>query len=188
MLDILKLGKSEKPKHTPTEVIEKCVTALDTLHENPLDKGADKAKAVVSKCLKDLKYWLFHAPTDEDGYEPTKEHVVDLAHKILRTNMLHYIVLVLDQLEFEVRKDAAQVFGAIVRIKEGPDELCPGAAYVAAREAILEKLIDGCVPPAGCSGGWGQGNTQQSTQQTLASSSAAKQPVHTTPVPGGSVY
>jgi calcium binding protein 39 len=155
MLDILKLGKSEKPKHTPTEVIEKCVTALDTLHENPLDKGADKAKAVVSKCLKDLKYWLFHAPTDEDGYEPTKEHVVDLAHKVLRTNMLHYIVLVLDQLEFEVRKDAAQVFGAIVRIKEGPDELCPGAAYVAAREAILEKLIDGCVPPAGRLEEWG---------------------------------
>jgi calcium binding protein 39 len=45
-------------------------------------------------------------------------------------------------LDFEARKDAAQVFGATVRIKDA-EEKAPGAAYVLQRPYILNMLFQG---------------------------------------------
>jgi hypothetical protein len=48
-------------------------------------------------------------------------------------------------LDFETRKDAAQVFGALVRIKEDAAERSPGAIYVEQHPDILRRLFDGWV-------------------------------------------
>jgi len=45
-------------------------------------------------------------------------------------------------LDFEVRKDAAQVFGTSVRIKDA-DGKAPGAAYVLQRPYIMNSLFLG---------------------------------------------
>lgn len=50
-------------------------------------------------------------------------------------------VLALPNLEFEARKDAAQVIGAIVRLDNGGD--VPGVHYVVEKPKLLESLVDG---------------------------------------------
>ena len=50
-------------------------------------------------------------------------------------------VLALPNLEFEARKDAAQVIGAIVRLDNGGD--VPGVQYVVEKPKLLESLFLG---------------------------------------------
>jgi len=59
------------------------------------------------------------------------------AHTHTRTHTQHLV-----DLDFEARKDAAQVFGATVRIKDA-EEKAPGAAYVLQRPYILNMLFQG---------------------------------------------
>ena len=142
VFDIRKLGKSEKPKHTQADVIEKCVHALASLDSVNPDRTPEKAKSQVAKCLKDMKYWLFHTPTSDTDYAPKREDVIALADEVLNTDLLLLLAQMLGLLEFEVRKDAAQVFGAVVRIKD-QKEVCPGAVYVQQHPKILEYLCEG---------------------------------------------
>lgn len=102
-----------------------------------------------------MKYWLF----GDEGHEPTKDAVITLAAEIVKTDFLLMVVQQLTVLGFEARKDAAQVFGAVVRIKDQNDA-CPGARHVEGHLDILQMLFQGCaaVPhQAGRWPGWGVG-------------------------------
>lgn len=136
LFDIRKLVK-ERPKTVP-EVLTKAVAALQALEALGKEKG-EKEQQVVQKCLGYLKFWLFG---DEQGHEPTKESVVSLAYEVVKTDFQLLLVKNIALLDFETRKDAAQVFGAIVRIKDHEDK-CPGAIYVQQHQEIMSMLFAG---------------------------------------------
>jgi calcium binding protein 39 len=124
----------EKPKSVQ-EVVQKAAAGFEALSplitEDGLStdpkhaKAKEKAFESIAKYLAYMKLFLFG---DEDQ-EPKKENVIALAEESCRYNLLPQLVKYLEYLDFEVRKDAAAVFGAIVRIKDNNDR-CPGAQYV----------------------------------------------------------
>lgn len=141
------LLKSNQPK-TPAEVVTKLVTALEALSANKGDeKALDRAHESVAKYLLAAKLLLF----GDDEHEATKENAIALAHEAGRTPLLSLIVNRMVDLEFESRKDAAQVFGALVRIKGNNDERGPGIIYVQKHPEIPTLLFNGWVlpPPPG---------------------------------------
>eukprot|EP00879_Flechtneria_rotunda_P011050 GHRR01011546.1.p1 GENE.GHRR01011546.1~~GHRR01011546.1.p1 ORF type:complete len:242 (+),score=4.26 GHRR01011546.1:71-796(+) len=141
LFDIRKLVK-ERPK-TPAEVLGKAVTALNALEALGREKG-EKEQAQVHKYLGYLKFWLFG---DEQGHEPTRESVIALAQEVVKTDFQLLLVKCIPLLDFETRKDASQVFGAIVRIKDHDDK-CPGAQYVQEHQEILDVLFTGYDNPS----------------------------------------
>ncbi len=52
------------------------------------------------------------------------------------------IAQVLPALEFEARKDAAQMVGAVLRLDNGGD--CPGTQYLLHHPQLLTVLFEGC--------------------------------------------
>eukprot|EP00878_Enallax_costatus_P029750 GHUV01032296.1.p1 GENE.GHUV01032296.1~~GHUV01032296.1.p1 ORF type:complete len:165 (+),score=34.65 GHUV01032296.1:186-680(+) len=141
LFDIRKLVK-ERPKTVP-EVLAKAIAALQALESLGREKG-EKEQQTIHKCLGYLKFWLFG---DEQGHEPTKDNVVSLAYEVVKTDFQLYLIKNIALLEFETRKDAAQVFGAIVRIKD-QDDKCPGAIYVQQHPEILNMLFEGYDDPS----------------------------------------
>ncbi|KAG2450688.1 hypothetical protein HYH02_004527 [Chlamydomonas schloesseri] len=137
---------AEKPK-TPAEVVSKLTAAFEALQTAGRglrdEKALDKAHESVAKYLGYAKLVLF----GDDEHEATKENALALAQEAGRTDLLSLIVKNLGDLEFESRKDAAQVFGAIIRIKEN-DERGPGAAYVLGHPEIPTLLFNGYDDPA----------------------------------------
>lgn len=137
------LLKSNQPK-TPAEVVTKLVTALEALSANKGDeKALDRAHESVAKYLLAAKLLLF----GDDEHEATKENAIALAHEAGRTPLLSLIVNRMVDLEFESRKDAAQVFGALVRIKGNNDERGPGIIYVQKHPEIPTLLFNGYDEP-----------------------------------------
>jgi calcium binding protein 39 len=67
----------------------------------------------------------------------------NIALQVVRTDFVLLLVSNIALLDFETRKDAAQVFGALVRIKEDAAERSPGAIYVEAHPQILSMLFGG---------------------------------------------
>lgn len=100
----------------------------------------ERALEKVALNLGCIKQFLF----GDDSREPTKESVISLAYEACKTELLSLLVKHLQELEFEARKDAAQVFGAIVRIRD-PEERSPGATYVEQHYEIIDQLFQGCV-------------------------------------------
>ena len=142
--DIRRLVK-ERPKTAP-EIVSKAVAGLQALETANRDRALDRALEQVSKYLGYMKFWLF----GDEGHEPTKDNVIALAHEVVRTDFLLLLVTHLPSLDFEARKDAAQVFGAVVRIRDAAGQECPGAGYVREHAQILDMLFDGCVGGCGC--------------------------------------
>lgn len=131
----------ERPKE-PAEVLAKAVAALQALDVQGRER-TDKEQAQVHKYLGYLKFFLF-GDEQGGGHDPTKESVVALVRQVVRTDFQLLVVQHLPLLDFEARKDAAQVFGAIVRIRDdAAGSVCPGAEYVVRRPQIMALLFDG---------------------------------------------
>jgi calcium binding protein 39 len=135
LFDIRKLVK--ETKKTPGEVVQKALVALQALATDGPNK--EKEQASIHKYLGFMKLWLFR---DEQGHGPTRDKVIALAHEVVGTDLQLLIVQNIALLDFETRKDAALVFGAIVRIKDQNDT-CPGAMYVKEHPQILSLLFKG---------------------------------------------
>ena len=110
----------DKPR-TAHEVVAKALAALQALDAGLRDRALERALEAVSKALAAMKLWLY----GDEGHEPTRANVVALADEAVRTDLLAELPAKLALLDFEARKDAAQVFGAIVRIRDAADR-CPG--------------------------------------------------------------
>ena len=132
----------DKPR-TAHEVVAKALAALQALDAGLRDRALERALEAVSKALAAMKLWLY----GDEGHEPTRANVVALADEAVRTDLLAELPAKLALLDFEARKDAAQVFGAIVRIRDA-DDRCPGAAYVEQHFDVVEALFDGYADPA----------------------------------------
>ncbi|KAI8463698.1 MAG: Mo25-like protein [Monoraphidium minutum] len=127
---------------TPAEIVTKVVGALHSL-DTLKDKALDKALDTVQRSLEQMKSCIF----GDEGHEPTKANVVALAEEVVRSDLLALVPGKLLALGFETRKDAAQVFGAVVRIRDNEDK-CPGAHYVEQHFEIMEELFNGYKEPS----------------------------------------
>lgn len=131
----------EKPK-SAAEVVSKIVASLEGLNAARHERRVERALEDVAKHLSQLKILLF----GDDGHEPTKENVLCIAIEATQGALLFLLVQHLGDLDFEARKDAAAVFGAIVRIR-GANEQSPGATYIMNKPEILAMLFDGYDDP-----------------------------------------
>uniref|UniRef100_A0A7S3VHR4 Mo25-like protein n=1 Tax=Dunaliella tertiolecta TaxID=3047 RepID=A0A7S3VHR4_DUNTE len=138
------LGGAKHQKPYP-ETIAKLVASLEAL-DTPQAEGRDarlKYLENISRYLASMKIHLFGGAE----VEVSKAKVLEIARELLKTDLLYLLVKHLVDLDFEARKDAAQVFGAAVRIKDAEDK-APGSAYVLQRPYIMNMLFLGYGEPS----------------------------------------
>mmetsp|Transcript_11561 Transcript_11561/g.34696 ORF Transcript_11561/g.34696 Transcript_11561/m.34696 type:complete len:336 (+) Transcript_11561:410-1417(+) len=133
---VLHRGKS---RSTP-DLVAKTVTALEKL-DNGGSVTTDKQLDEISKSLAVMKTTMFAAGDSEAA----KDAAVTTTYEAIKHDFLMSAVRALPNLEFEARKDAAQVIGAIVRLDNGGD--VPGIKYVTETPELLTALFDGYSDP-----------------------------------------
>ncbi|CAG9467076.1 unnamed protein product [Pedinophyceae sp. YPF-701] len=131
LADIFRKGKVK----APAEAVEKFIQAASRQAQG--GKDAAKAKEDVVKYMGHLKVLLFGNGEDQKA---TLEDALAVATSGCEHGLLQTLVTSLQDFDFETKKDAAQVFGALVRMREGDS---PGANYVLERPELLLQLADG---------------------------------------------
>jgi calcium binding protein 39 len=134
----------DKPR-SAEEVVGKACQALEAqaqANSGNKEKAVEKAKEDVERYLNFLKQWLF----GDEAQGATRENAIAIAAEACRSELLRLMVTHIAQLDFEARKDVAQIFGAIVRIKDA-DEQPIGAQFLREHPDVLGDLIDGWVRP-----------------------------------------
>lgn len=133
----------DKPK-SAQELALKAFQAFQELETAKKEKQTEKAIEHVSNYLRVVAFWLF----GDDEHEPNRENVLSLVSEICRTELLVQIVKHLRDLDFETRKDATKIFGAVLRFKDdasGAQSI--GAAYISKRHGIMDRLFQGYEDP-----------------------------------------
>jgi hypothetical protein len=129
----------DKPKNAH-ELATKAFLAFQCLDAAKKERQTEKAHENVANYLRVVAFWLF----GDDEHDPNRENVLALVQEICQTELLVQIAKHLKDLDFETRKDATKIFGAVVRIKDDPSNRSSlGAAYILGRPGILEWLFRG---------------------------------------------
>lgn len=138
LLDNIKDVLKDRPK-SGAAVLPKLLAQLQVLDtDKDKERAVEKALEGIAKYLAQFKTFLFGT---EDS-EVSKESVLALANECVKTDVLLLLLRHLTILDFESRKDASQVFSAVVRIRDAAGQ-APGAAYVRAHADMLELLLSG---------------------------------------------
>lgn len=128
-----------KPKlKSPAELVSKTNAALGIVTSVQKDRAVDKAVEDVGRYLEQMKIHVF----GNEEHPATKENVLDLAKEVCNQGLLLGVCQYLGELEFESRKDAALVVGALVRVNDDEDRF-PAVEYVKQHPVILECLFNG---------------------------------------------
>lgn len=123
-------GKSQK---SPAEVVKALKEAV-----NALERGDKKAQEDVSKNLVHIKNMLYGTAETE----PQADIVVaQLAQELYNSNLLLLLVQNLSRIDFEGKKDVAQVFNNILRRQIGTRS--PTVEYICTKPEILFTLMSG---------------------------------------------
>nr|XP_031837433.1 protein Mo25 isoform X1 [Nomia melanderi] len=126
-------GKSQK---SPAEVVKALKEAVNALERG--DKKVEKAQEDVSKNLVHIKNMLYGTAETE----PQADIVVaQLAHELYNSNLLLLLVQNLSRIDFEGKKDVAQVFNNILRRQIGTRS--PTVEYICTKPEILFTLMSG---------------------------------------------
>lgn len=100
-------------------------------------KACEKATEDISKYLQSMKVILY----GDGESEPNRELVAQLAQETYNTDLLLWLTNNMAKLEFEAKKDAAQIFNNLLRRQIGTRY--PTVEYICKREAILFTLVNG---------------------------------------------
>lgn len=143
-------GKSQK---SPADVVKALKEAVNSLEKG--DKKAEKAQEDVSKNLVLIKNMLYGT----SDAEPQADIIVaQLAQELYNSNLLLLLIQNLNRIDFEGKKDVAQVFNNILRRQIGTRS--PTVEHICTKPEILFTLMSGlvfCVNGGGGSGfcyGW----------------------------------
>lgn len=128
-------GKSQKG---PAEVVKALKEAVNSLEKG--DKKAEKAQEDVSKNLVLIKNMLYGTSESEPQ---TDIIVAQLAQELYNSNLLLMLVQNLNRIDFEGKKDVAQVFNNILRRQIGTRS--PTVEYICTKPDILYTLMSGLV-------------------------------------------
>jgi calcium binding protein 39 len=86
-----------------------------------------------------------HILYGEGDAEPNPELVSQLSQEVYQNDLLQILVQQLGRLEFEAKKDAAQIFNNLLRRTVGTR--APTVEYLSTREEVLLQLIQGYEQP-----------------------------------------
>lgn len=119
-----------KRARAPDELVTKTCAAYEDV-SNPAK--AEK----LSSYLREMKIWLYGEPD-----QPAKEDTIPaLLNEVCKSNLITYLCTKLVQIEFEARKDVAQIFNAIMRRSVNGRDL--GALYLESHKQLLDSLLHG---------------------------------------------
>lgn len=128
-------GKSQK---SPADVVKALKEAVNSLEKG--DKKAEKAQEDVSKNLVLIKNMLYGT----SDAEPQADIIVaQLAQELYNSNLLLLLIQNLNRIDFEGKKDVAQVFNNILRRQIGTRS--PTVEYICTKPEILFTLMSGFV-------------------------------------------
>ncbi|XP_077255054.1 calcium binding protein Mo25 isoform X5 [Temnothorax americanus] len=121
---------------SPAEVVKALKEAVNALERG--DKKVEKAQEDVSKNLVHIKNMLYGTAETE----PQADIVVaQLAQELYNSNLLLLLVQNLSRIDFEGKKDVAQVFNNILRRQIGTRS--PTVEYICTKPEILFTLMSG---------------------------------------------
>lgn len=128
-------GKSQK---SPADVVKALKESVNLLEKG--DKKAEKAQEDVSKNLLLIKNMLYGT---SDAEPQTDIIVAQLAQELYNSNLLLLLIQNLNRIDFEGKKDVAQVFNNILRRQIGTRS--PTVEYICTKPEILFTLMSGLV-------------------------------------------
>jgi len=126
-------GKSQK---SPAEVVKALRDAILLLEKQ--DKKAEKAQEDVGKNLVIIKTMLYGTADTEPQ---TDIIVAQLAQEMYNTNLLLLLIQNLGRIDFEAKKDVAQIFNNILRRQIGTRS--PTVEHICPKPDILFALVKG---------------------------------------------
>ncbi|XP_076453992.1 protein Mo25-like [Babylonia areolata] len=127
-------GAKEKK---PQDLVKSLKESLGQLAKEKGEKEGKKASEDVCKTLQAIKTMLYGTPEQE----PQTENVSQLATEMYQNNMLLALVLNLNKIEFEGRKDVVVIFNNLVRRQIGTRS--PTVEHICMKPEILMELIKG---------------------------------------------
>lgn len=119
---------------TPQELVQRTQQTLSRL---PYEANTDKIVEELGRYLNAMKVLMF----GEENAPASKETALSIAYETCKTDLLMLMVRWLHVLQFEARKDAAQLFGAVVRLENKGDQ--PGVQFVSKHPDCLQTLFNG---------------------------------------------
>mmetsp|Transcript_6935 Transcript_6935/g.10920 ORF Transcript_6935/g.10920 Transcript_6935/m.10920 type:complete len:337 (+) Transcript_6935:126-1136(+) len=125
-----------KPK-SPVELVKSIKEALVILDGRKDPKSVEKATEELSRNLSMMKAYLY----GDNENPPSPEVVTLLATEVYSFDLLPDIVENIGKLEFEARKDVAQIFNNLLRRQVG--SRTPTVEYVMNHPALLDILVSG---------------------------------------------
>lgn len=126
-------GRSQK---SPAEVVRALKEAMNSLERG--DKKVEKIQEDVSKNLVLIKNMLLGT----SDAEPQADIIVaQLAQELYNNNLLLLLIQNLNRIDFEGKKDVAQVFNNILRRQIGTRS--PTVEYICTKPEILFTLMTG---------------------------------------------
>ncbi|KAG8135931.1 hypothetical protein E2320_008905 [Naja naja] len=132
-------GKSHK---SPADIVKNLKESMAVLEKQDIsDKKVEKATEEVSKNLVAMKEILYG--TNEK--EPQTEAVAQLAQELYNSGLLSTLVADLQLIDFEGKKDVAQIFNNILRRQIGTRT--PTVEYICTQQNILFMLLKGYESP-----------------------------------------
>jgi len=128
-------GKSHK---NPQELVRTLRDALHHLSNSERDdRKSQKAAEEVSKSLVSMKAMLYGTADQE----PQMETVAQLSQEMYSNNMLLALIHNLHRIDFEGKKDVAQIFNNLLRRQIGTRS--PTVEYICTKPDILFTLMKG---------------------------------------------
>ncbi|XP_013381857.1 protein Mo25-like [Lingula anatina] len=125
-------GKSQK---TPQEMVKNLKEAISQISRE--DKKGEKASDDVSKNLVLMKTLLYGA----GDQEPQSEQVAQLAQEIYNSKLLLLLIQSLHRIDFEGKKDVAQIFNNVLRRQIATRS--PTVEHICTQPEILFTLMKG---------------------------------------------
>ncbi|VDM13203.1 unnamed protein product [Wuchereria bancrofti] len=132
-------GKSHKSPPDIVKNLKDSLTQLEKLERG--DKKNEKVAEEVSKSLQAIKSIIY----GQESQEPHLEQVAQLAQESYNSSILPMLIQNLIKLDFEAKKDVAQIFNNLLRRQIGTRS--PTVEYVHTRPQILEALVKGYETP-----------------------------------------
>ncbi|XP_067947996.1 protein Mo25-like [Watersipora subatra] len=129
-----RFGKSHR---SPAETVKALRDALDTLDKSQDKKKIEKANEEVAKTIAGIKQTLYGSAEQE----PQQDIIAQLSQEIYGSHLLHSLILNLHRIDFERKKDVAQVFNNLVRRQIS--SRTPTVEYLAGRPDTLFLLLNG---------------------------------------------
>nr|CAG4647100.1 EOG090X07E2 [Megafenestra aurita]SVE92430.1 EOG090X07E2 [Megafenestra aurita] len=133
MIKMPLFGKSQK---SPAEVVKALKEAVSSLEKG--DKKLEKAQEDVSKNLLLIKNMLYGT---SDSEPQTDIVVAQLSQELYNSGLLVLLTQNLSRVDFEGKKDVAQIFNNILRRQIGTRS--PTVEYICTKPEILFTLVQG---------------------------------------------